>query len=119
VFYKTGMALAVIEAKDNAHSVGAGMQQAIGYADLLSVPFSFPSNGDGFVFRDATLASGTLEKPRPRALALCATRRRCSIRTPAGAAPPLRLWSRSQAASPGNDAMKRLCRLTTVGVIVG
>lgn len=61
LFYKTGMALAVIEAKDNAHSVGAGMQQAIGYADLLSVPFSFSSNGDGFVFRDATLASGTLE----------------------------------------------------------
>lgn len=39
LFYKTGMALAVIEAKDNAHSVGAGMQQAIGYAELLSVPF--------------------------------------------------------------------------------
>jgi type I restriction enzyme R subunit len=61
LFYKTGMALAVIEANVNAHSVGAGMQQAIGYAELLSVPFSFSSNGDGFVFRDATLASGTLE----------------------------------------------------------
>ena len=35
LFYKTGMPLAVIEAKDNAHAVGAGMQQAIGYADLL------------------------------------------------------------------------------------
>ena len=62
LFIKTGMALAVIEAKDNAHAVGAGMQQAIGYAELLSVPFSFSSNGDGFVFRDATLASGTLER---------------------------------------------------------
>ena len=62
LFYKTGVALAVIEAKDNAHAVGAGMQQAIGYAELLSVPFSFSSNGDGFVFRDATLATGILEK---------------------------------------------------------
>jgi type I restriction enzyme, R subunit len=40
---------------------GQGCQQAIGYAELLSVHFSFSSNGDGFVFRDATLASGTLE----------------------------------------------------------
>lgn len=62
LFFKTGVALAVIEAKDNAHAVGAGMQQAIGYAELLSVPFSFASNGDGFVFRDATLATGVLEQ---------------------------------------------------------
>ena len=37
------------------------MQQAIDYAGLLEVPFMFSSNGDGFVFRDGTLASGTLE----------------------------------------------------------
>jgi type I restriction enzyme R subunit len=36
------------------HAMGAGMQQALSYADLLGVPFSFSSNGDGFVFRDAT-----------------------------------------------------------------
>ena len=61
LFYKASIPLAVIEAKDNSHAVGAGMAQAINYAGLLGVPFSFSSNGDGFVFRDATLSSGTLE----------------------------------------------------------
>ena len=61
LFYKASIPLAVIEAKENSHAVGAGMAQAINYAELLGVPFSFSSNGDGFVFRDATLASGTLE----------------------------------------------------------
>lgn len=61
LFYKTSIPLAVIEAKDNNHALGAGMPQAINYADLLSVPFSFSSNGDGFVFRDATMATGRLE----------------------------------------------------------
>ena len=61
LFYKTSIPLAVIEAKDNSHAMGAGMAQAINYAELLGVPFSFASNGDGFVFRDATLATGLLE----------------------------------------------------------
>lgn len=61
LFYKTSIPLAVIKAKDNNHALGAGMPQAINYADLLSVPFSFSSNGDGFVFRDATMATDTLE----------------------------------------------------------
>ena len=46
LFYKTSIPLAVIEAKDNHHAMGAGMPQAINYADLLNVPFSFSSNGD-------------------------------------------------------------------------
>ncbi len=62
LFLKPGIPLAVIEAKDNQHAVGAGMAQAINYAELLDVPFSFSSNGDGFVFRDATLADGILER---------------------------------------------------------
>lgn len=62
LFYKTNIPLAVVEAKDNRHAVGAGMAQAINYAQLLDVPFSFASNGDGFVFRDATLATGVLEQ---------------------------------------------------------
>lgn len=62
LFYKANIPLAVIEAKDNNHAVGAGMAQAINYATLLDIPFSFASNGDGFVFRDATLASGVLEQ---------------------------------------------------------
>ena len=62
LFFKPNIPLAVVEAKDNNHAVGAGMAQAIQYAELLNVPFSFTSNGDGFVFRDATLATGVLEQ---------------------------------------------------------
>lgn len=62
LFYKANIPLAVVEAKDNLHAVGAGMAKAINYANLLDVPFSFTSNGDGFVFRDATLATGMLEQ---------------------------------------------------------
>ncbi len=62
LFYKANIPLAVVEAKDNQHPVGAGMGQALNYAQLLDVPFSFSSNGDGFVFRDATLATGVLEQ---------------------------------------------------------
>ena len=62
LFYKTNIPIAVVEAKDNQHAVGAGIPQAIKYAELLDVPFSFASNGDGFVFRDATLADGVLER---------------------------------------------------------
>ncbi|MEO8746053.1 MAG: DEAD/DEAH box helicase family protein [Rhodanobacter sp.] len=54
--------LAVIEAKDNTHSLNAGMAQAIEYAELLDVPFAFSSNGDGFIFRDRTLGDGVLER---------------------------------------------------------
>ena len=62
LFYKANIPLAVVEAKDNQHAVGAGMGQALNYAQLLDVPFSFSSNGDGFVFRDATLGTGVLEQ---------------------------------------------------------
>ncbi|WP_374671999.1 EcoAI/FtnUII family type I restriction enzme subunit R [Acidovorax temperans] len=62
LFYKANIPLAVVEAKDNKHAVGAGMGQALNYAQLLDVPFSFSSNGDGFVFRDATLVTGVLEQ---------------------------------------------------------
>jgi type I restriction enzyme R subunit len=48
------VALAVIEAKDNSHAVGDGMQQALAYADALQTPFVFASNGDGFVLHDRT-----------------------------------------------------------------
>lgn len=62
LFHKPNIPLAVVEAKDAGHAVGAGMAQAIQYADLLDVPFSFASNGEGFIFRDATLADGVLER---------------------------------------------------------
>ncbi|MBW4513697.1 MAG: DEAD/DEAH box helicase family protein [Timaviella obliquedivisa GSE-PSE-MK23-08B] len=52
LFYQPNQPIAVIEAKDNCHSVGAGIQQALGYAAALQVPFVFSSNGDAFVFHD-------------------------------------------------------------------
>ena len=55
--YKPNIPVAVIEAKDNKHSVGDGMQQALDYAETLNIPFAFSSNGDGFVFHDRTGAS--------------------------------------------------------------
>ncbi|MCX7186944.1 MAG: DEAD/DEAH box helicase family protein [Methylotenera sp.] len=54
LYYKSNIPIAVIEAKDNSHSVGAGMQQALNYAETLEVPFVFSSNGDGFLFHDRT-----------------------------------------------------------------
>ncbi|EJH2659963.1 TPA: DEAD/DEAH box helicase family protein [Salmonella enterica] len=60
LYYKTGIPLAVIEAKANKHEIGKGMQQGIEYARLLDVPFVFATNGDGFIFRDATAAEGEL-----------------------------------------------------------
>ena len=62
LFLKHGLPLAVVEAKDNNHSVGAGMQQAQGYADRLDVPFIFSSNGDGFLFHDRTVTTGAIER---------------------------------------------------------
>ena len=59
LFHHPNQPIAVIEAKDNKHSIGAGMQQALGYADLLDVPFIFSSNGDGFLLHDR---SGTYPK---------------------------------------------------------
>ncbi|KPV40325.1 restriction endonuclease [Thiohalorhabdus denitrificans] len=52
--YRKNQPLAVIEAKDNKHSLGAGMQQALSYGEDLDVPFVFSSNGDGFLFHDRT-----------------------------------------------------------------
>ena len=44
--------IAVVEAKDNTHSVFYGLQQAMTYARMLDVPFAYSSNGDGFVEHD-------------------------------------------------------------------
>jgi type I restriction enzyme R subunit len=54
LYYKPNIPIAIIEAKDNNHSVGDGMQQALDYAVTLNIPFVFSSNGDGFVFHDRT-----------------------------------------------------------------
>ena len=44
--------LAIIEAKDAEHSIGAGMQQAMEYAEILHIPFVYSSNGNGFIEHD-------------------------------------------------------------------
>lgn len=54
LYYKPNIPIAVIEAKDNNHSVGDGMQKALEYATTLNIPFVFTSNGDGFVLHDRT-----------------------------------------------------------------
>ncbi len=50
--YKPNLPLAIIEAKDQKHSVGDGIQQGIKYAEILDVPFVYSSNGMGFLERD-------------------------------------------------------------------
>ena len=62
LFYKPNLPIAVIEAKDNNHSLGAGMQQGLAYSTVLDVPFVFSSNGDGFLFHDRTGQSSPVEK---------------------------------------------------------
>ena len=57
LYYKSNFPIAVVEAKDNNHSIGAGMQQAINYADILDIQFAYSSNGDGFIEHD--LKKGT------------------------------------------------------------
>lgn len=62
LFHKPNLPIAVIEAKDNSHSLGDGMQQALGYAEMLQVPFVFSSNGDGFLFHNKIAKDGVLER---------------------------------------------------------
>ncbi|HBV20252.1 MAG TPA: restriction endonuclease, partial [Nitrosomonas sp.] len=62
LYYKSNIPLAVIEAKENGHSVGSGMQQALNYAETLGVPFVFSSNGDAFLMHDRTGLSDKTEQ---------------------------------------------------------
>lgn len=60
--YKPGIRLAIVEAKDNNHTVGHGMQQALEYGEILDVPYAFSSNGDAFLFHDRTGQSRPVER---------------------------------------------------------
>jgi type I restriction enzyme R subunit len=62
LYYKSNIPIAVIEAKDNSLSVGAGMQQALDYAETLDVPFVFSSNGDAFLMHDRTGLADKVEQ---------------------------------------------------------
>ena len=61
LYHKPNMAITIIEAKDNNHTVGAGIQQALEYANCLDILFVFSSNGDGFLFHDKTATDGIIE----------------------------------------------------------
>jgi len=60
LYHRPNIPVAIIEAKDNKHSMGAGMQQALEYARIIDIPCVFSNNGDGFVFHDRT-SEGALE----------------------------------------------------------
>ncbi len=61
LYYKPNIPIAVIEAKDNNHSVRSGIQQALEYARILDIPCVFSSNGDGFLFHDRTATDSNIE----------------------------------------------------------
>jgi type I restriction enzyme R subunit len=66
LYHKPNIPIAVIEAKDNNHSIGDGMQQALNYSDMHGeLPFVFSSNGDAFLFHDRTIKRGSIEKEIP------------------------------------------------------
>lgn len=50
--------IGVVEAKDNNHTVSHGIQQALGYAEILEVPSAYSSNGDGFASHNRAPAAG-------------------------------------------------------------
>jgi len=65
LFYKPNIPLAVVEAKDNNHTVADGMQQALDYAEILDVPFAYSSNGDAFLEHDRLTRTGRVENELP------------------------------------------------------
>ena len=65
LYYKNDLPIALIEAKDNNHSVGAGMEQALGYAESLDIPFVYSSNGDAFIEHDIFSTEGVKERQQP------------------------------------------------------
>jgi len=75
LYYKPNIPVAIIEAKDNSHDIGSGMQQALNYAKILDIPVAFSSNGDEFLEHDRSGYSSHTEKifdlnsfPSPREL---------------------------------------------------
>ncbi|MDC9726641.1 MAG: DEAD/DEAH box helicase family protein, partial [Candidatus Thioglobus sp.] len=62
LYYKPNIPIAIIEAKDNKHSIKSGIQQGLDYADILDIPSVFSSNGDGFYEHDKTNSNSTIEK---------------------------------------------------------
>jgi len=75
LYFKPNIPIAIIEAKDGSHGLGAGMQQGLDYAETLDIPFVYSSNGSGFLEHDRTGEGDTVERelslanfPSPEAL---------------------------------------------------
>lgn len=62
LYYQDILPIAVIEAKDNKHTLWSGMQQALNYAETLHIPFVYSSNGDWFLEHDTTKTAWALER---------------------------------------------------------
>jgi len=58
LYQEPGVPIGVVEAKDNNYTVSHGMQQALGYAEILEVPSAFSSNGDAFASHNKVPADG-------------------------------------------------------------
>lgn len=52
LYLNSGKPIAIVEAKDNNHSVSYGLQQAMTYAQMMDIPFAYSSNGDAFYEHD-------------------------------------------------------------------
>jgi len=65
LYYRPNLPIAVIEAKDNNHTLGDGMPQALEYAEILDIPFAYSSNGDAFLEHDRTVTCGTVTREIP------------------------------------------------------
>ena len=65
ILYYKSIPVAIIEAKDQSHSVSAGIQQALEYARILDIPSVFSSNGTAFLFHDRTAKGADIEKEIP------------------------------------------------------
>lgn len=65
LFYKYHYPIGVIEVKDDSHGVGDGMQQGLGYAEFLDVPFVYSTNGKAFLEHDRLRKEGDLEQEFP------------------------------------------------------
>ncbi len=61
LYHRGHLPLAIIEAKDNKHPVGGGMQQALEYAEALDIPFVYSSNGDAFLEHDRLTKTELIE----------------------------------------------------------
>lgn len=62
LYHKPNIPIAVVEAKDASHSVGAGIQQALEYAEMIGIPFAFSTNGKSILMHDKSASGGSVER---------------------------------------------------------